>query len=365
MNLDKNKVAVGLSGGVDSTVSAYLLKKQGYEVIGITMVLFDEYDDKGNKIEPKFVSEAKRVADILGIPHYVVEFREDFENIVKKEFVEEYLKGRTPNPCVTCNKHIKYGKMVEKAHSLGAYYFATGHYANVRYDKEINRYRIFKGLVERKDQSYMLHSFSQETLKHLIFPLGTFQSKEEVRKLALEIDPLIAGKTDSTDICFIPDKDYASFIATYDSSALKEGNFVDLEGKVIGTHKGIVRYTIGQKRGLGQYFPEPKFVVAINAEKNEVVLGEDKDTYSSGFIASNANFTIFDELKDEIKATARVCQWGYFLPVAISSMGNNKIKVIFEKKERAIAPGQAAVFFQGDEVIGGAKIETVIREAYY
>lgn len=361
MELNKNKVAVGLSGGVDSTTAAYLLKEEGYEVIGITMVLFDEYDDKGNKTEPKFVSEAKRVARVLGIPHYIAEFREPFENIVKKEFVEEYLKGKTPNPCVTCNKYIKYGRMIEYAHSLGAYYFATGHYANVKYDSNINKYRIFKGLVERKDQSYMLHSLSQEQLKHVIFPLGGFDSKEEVRKLALEIDPLIANKTDSTDICFIPDKNYPAFIASYDSFALQEGDFVDLQGRVIGKHSGIVNYTIGQKRKLGQYFPEPKFVVAINAEKNEVVLGEDKDTYSSGLIACNANFTIFDKLEKEIKATAKVCQWGWYLPVTIKLIEDDKIMVTFDKKERAIAVGQAVVFYQDNEIIGGAKIESVIK----
>lgn len=361
MELNKNKVAVGLSGGVDSTTAAYLLKEQGYEVIGITMVVFDEYDDEGNKTEPKFVSEARRVAKILGIQHYIAEFRDAFENIVKKEFVEEYLKGKTPNPCVTCNKHIKYGKMIEYAHSLGAYYFATGHYANVKYDSNINKYRIFKGLVERKDQSYMLHSLSQEQLKHIIFPLGGFDSKEEVRKLALEIDPLIANKTDSTDICFIPDKNYPAFIASYDSFALQEGNFVDLQGRVIGKHKGIVNYTIGQKRKLGQYFPEPKFVVAINAEKNEVVLGEDKDTYSSGLIACNANFTIFDKLEDEIKATAKVCQWGWYLPVTIKAIEGDEIMVTFDKKERSIAEGQAIVFYQDNEIIGGAKIQSVIK----
>ncbi|QXM05628.1 tRNA 2-thiouridine(34) synthase MnmA [Crassaminicella indica] len=360
--MSKNKVAVGLSGGVDSTATAYILKKEGYDVIGITMIVCDEYDKDCNVIEPKFVKDAKRIAKILDIPHYIVDYKDIFKITVKKEFEEEYLKGRTPNPCVTCNRIIKYGKLIETAHSLGAYYIATGHYATIRYDKELKRYRIFKGVAERKDQAYNLYSLSQEQLKHILLPLGKFNSKEEVRKLAFEIDPMIAKKNDSTGICFVPNEDHISYLTSVSSNASKSGNFVDKTGKIIGKHKGIVYYTIGQKRGLGINCNRPMFVVAIDAEKNEIVLGEDQDTYSIGLIAKNVNFTLFDKLEEELRVEAKVCQWGWFLPATVFSLGKGWVKVIFDKKERAIAPGQSVVFYHGNEVIGGGIIESVIKE---
>ncbi len=362
MKLSKNKVAVGLSGGVDSTVAAYLLKKQGYDVIGITMFLFDVLDEEGNIIKPKFIEDAKRIAEILNIPHYVVDYRDTFEATIKKEFVKEYLRGRTPNPCVTCNRIIKYGKLLESAHSLGAYYIATGHYAIIQYDEKLKRYRIYKGEAEKKDQAYVLHSLSQKQSKHILLPLGSFKSKEEVRKLATKIDSQISEKKDSIGICFISNNDYVSYLASYDSNAVKQGNFVDMKGNIIGKHKGIVKYTIGQRRGLGEYFNKPMFVVEINAEKNEVVLGEDEDTYSIGLIAKNPFFTHFDKLDGVLKVKAKVCQWGWYLPATVLPFGDRKIKVIFNRKERSIAPGQAVVFYNGNEVIGGATIDSVIKD---
>lgn len=359
--LNKNKVAVGLSGGVDSAVTAYLLKKQGYEVIGLTMKLFDVYDIKGKIIEPKFIEDAKNVAETLNIQHYVVDYREIFKKGVLNEFIEEYINGRTPNPCVTCNRIIKYGKLLETAQNLGAYYIATGHYAKITYDKDLDRYRIFRGESDRKDQAYVLHSLSQEQLKHVILPLGKFKCKEEVREIANEIDLNVAKKSDSVGICFIPNGEYASYIKSFYPNVVKEGDFVDTSGNILGKHKGIVNYTIGQKRGLGVNFDKPKFVVDIDVKKNEVVLGKDEDTYSKGLIAKNPNFTLFDELKGDIRVEAKVCHWGLFLKATISKIDNNKIKVIFDKKERAIAPGQAVVFYKGNEIIGGATIESAIK----
>ncbi|MCT4607423.1 MAG: tRNA 2-thiouridine(34) synthase MnmA [Marinisporobacter sp.] len=359
--IDKNKVAVGLSGGVDSTAAAYLLKREGYEVIGITMTVFDEYDENENVVEPSFIKDAKRIAKILNIPHYMVDYKDIFEKRVKKEFVVEYLKGRTPNPCVTCNRIIKYGKLIETAHSFGAYYIATGHYADICYDQDLKRYRLFRGIPERKDQAYNLHSLSQEQLKHILLPLGKFTSKEEVRKIALKIDPLIGKKSDSTGICFVPNEDHISYLKNASEDALKSGNFVDQTGKIIGKHKGIVRYTIGQKRGLGINFNPPRFVVSIDAKKNEILLGDDKDTYSIGLMAKNVNFTLFHELKEEMKVKVKVCQWGWFLPATISRLGDNRVQVLFDQKERAVAPGQAVVFYLEDEVIGGGIIDLVMK----
>ncbi|EOD01574.1 tRNA 2-thiouridine(34) synthase MnmA [Caldisalinibacter kiritimatiensis] len=360
MKLDKNKVAVGLSGGVDSAVAAYLLKKKGYDVIGTTMILYDKFDKQGNRIDLDFVEDAKRIANKLDIPHYIIDLRDSFKNIVIKEFIDEYLRGRTPNPCVTCNRAIKYGKLIEAAHNLGAYYIATGHYARIYYDKKIKRYRIFRGVAERKDQAYMLYSLKQEQLKHILLPLGEYNSKKEIREIALSVVPNVADKPDSIGVCFAPNGDHKKYLASITPKAIKRGNFVDKEGNILGKHKGIVNYTIGQRRGLGINFNRPMFVVDINAEKNEVVLGNDEDTYSNGLIGTNANFTIFDQLKGELKVEAKVCQWGWFLPATVTSLGENKVKVMFEKKERAIAPGQSVVFYDKDEVIGGAIIDSVL-----
>ncbi|WP_352420566.1 tRNA 2-thiouridine(34) synthase MnmA [Proteiniborus sp.] len=361
MKISQDKVAVGLSGGVDSTVAAYLLKKQGYEVIGITMHLFNELDEKGKIKEPQFIKDAKNIAKLLGIPHYVLDLRQEFETTVKNEFINEYLNGRTPNPCITCNKKIKYGKLLEAANDLGAYYIATGHFANITYDKELKRYRIFTGKANRKDQSYVLYSLTQNQLKHVILPLGLFKSKIEVREIASKIDERISSKSDSMGVCFIPDGDYGKYISKEKPQLVKKGKFVDINGNIIGEHKGIVNYTIGQRRGLGEYFNKPMFVIEIDAKKNVVVLGDDEDTYSKGLIGKDANFTLFDELNGEIQAGVKVCQWGWLLPATIIGLGNGKIKVSFHKKERAIAPGQSVVLFKGNEIIGGAKIESVIK----
>ncbi len=362
METSKQKVAVGLSGGVDSTVAAYLLKSQGYEVIGITMHLFDEIDEKGTIKEPQFIKDAKDISKLLDIPHYIIDLRQEFDSLIKNEFIDEYISGKTPNPCITCNKKIKYGKLIEIANNLGAYYIATGHYANIIYDEELMRYRIFSGEAGRKDQAYVLHSLTQKQLSHVILPIGIFSSKEEVRRIALKIDKNIAKKSDSMGVCFIPDGDYGKYISKERPELVKKGDFIDFHGNIIGEHKGIVNYTIGQRRGLGEYFNKPMFVVEIDAEKNVVILGDDKDTYSKGLIARDVNFTLFDELKEEIQVEAKVCQWGWLLPSTVVGLGNDRIKVIFHKKERAIAPGQSIVFYKGNEIIGGAKIESIIRD---
>lgn len=359
MILNKNKVAVGMSGGVDSTVTAYLLQKKGYEVIGITMYLFDVYDEQGHLVRPAFVDDAIRLSEKLGMAHFVEDFREDFEKHVKEEFVAEYIRGRTPNPCVTCNKHIKYGKLLDAAHKHGAYYLATGHYAQVKYDSAIDRYRVYKGMAKRKDQAFMLHGLKQDQLKCILLPLNEFHSKEEIRKIAEEIDLEISSKLDSDGICFIPEGKYGAYIGKIYPKAIEPGNFVDLEGNVIGQHSGIVNYTVGQKRKLGMVFNRPMTVIKIDPEKNEVVLGPDEATYANGFIGKDANFIPFDDFQGDIQAEVQVCQWGLFLSCKIRQLEGERVQVLFDKPERAIAPGQAAVFYQGDEIIGGTTIDVV------
>lgn len=360
MNLDKKKVVVGMSGGVDSTATAYLLKKRGFEVLGVTMRLFDHYDDDGNVKEPDFIEDARRVSDKLEIDHYVLDLRDEFNKLVIKEFLEEYDIGNTPNPCVICNKHIKYGALIDYAHSLGAYYFSTGHYARVVYDESSKSHRVKKGKSDRKDQAYVLHSLSEERLKHLMLPLGEFESKDEVRELALNVEDFISKKTDSWGICFIPNGDFRKYLKEK-NVASTEGDFIDSEGNVLGKHKGISNYTIGQKRNLGIIFHPPKFVVNIDAKKNEVMLGEDIDTYSIALIADRLNLTADIDF-DIVKYSVKVCQWGSLLKSRFKKLENGDLYIEFTKAERAITKGQAVVFYDGDEIVGGARIKDVLKE---
>lgn len=348
-------VAVGMSGGVDSSVAAYILKSRGYNVIGLTMLL-----GKGSESE-RSIKDARRVAEKLSIPHNVVDFSHIFEEKIKGEFINEYLRGRTPNPCVTCNRIIKYGKFMEAAIALGADYLATGHYARIRYDSENSIYKIFRGKANRKDQSYVLYSLGQEQLSRMILPLGEYESKDEIRIIANMFDLDISEKKDSNGICFIPDGNHKRYISEILGETVERGAIRDTDGKLLGRHSGIFKYTIGQKRGLEVELERPLTVIAIDSEKNEIILGEDSQVYSKGLIASSWSLTSGQMNFDELDVHAKICQWGYFIESKVTQTDDGKLCVTFEKSERAVTPGQSVVFYREDEVIGGGIIEHDIR----
>ncbi|MBP1925032.1 tRNA-specific 2-thiouridylase [Sedimentibacter acidaminivorans] len=345
--INSKRVAVALSGGVDSGAVAYILKEQGYNVFGITMKLFDEFD----------VSSSQYVAKMLNIEHYIVDFKEYFENEVIDKFVGEYLEGKTPNPCIMCNIKVKYGLMIEKAKELGADFMAFGHYANIKYDEKDLKFHLYKSDIEKKDQSYFLYHLNQEQLSSVLLPLNGYKNKNEVRELVKKIIPETSGKKDSQDICFITNMSHGKFIKKRCGLINTEGNFVDLDGNFIGKHTGIYNYTIGQKRGLGINNNNSLFVLKINNKTNEIVLGDEKHLYKDEIIVEN--ITYIDENNKRLQSIdceVKLCQWGYYLKCIVINKGCSKAVVRFEKPERAPAPGQSAVFYIGDEVLGGGII---------
>lgn len=347
MNNNKKVVAIALSGGVDSGAAAYILKEQGYQVFGITMKLFDEFD----------TNCAQYIAQKLGIDHFIIDFSKYFEQEIIDTFVEEYLDGKTPNPCIMCNIKIKYGLLLEKAKELGAEFLAYGHYANIKYDAKDCKYHLFKSSANRKDQSYLLYHLKQEQISSVILPLNEYNNKKEVRELVKEIIPEISEKKDSLDICFIPNMSHSKYIKKRCGLLNDKGNFVDKNGDFLGKHKGIYNYTIGQKKGLGINRNEPLFVVKINSTNNEIILGEDKDLYKNEIIINNV--TYIDENNKSVESfncEVKLCQWGYYIKCKVLNNIDNTAIVKFIKPERAPAPGQSAVFYQGDEVLGGGII---------
>ncbi|WP_373898535.1 tRNA 2-thiouridine(34) synthase MnmA [Haloimpatiens sp. FM7315] len=355
------KVVIGMSGGVDSSVAAYLLKKQGYEVTGIMMRLapdVKEYEEcETSCCSLSAVDDARKVADTLEIPFYVMNFKEEFNNDVIKYFVSEYMKGRTPNPCIACNKHIKFDSFLRKSKAIGADYVATGHYARI--EKVGDRYLLKKAADTKKDQSYVLYGLTQEQLAHTLMPCSKY-SKEEIREIALKIGLKVYNKKDSQEICFIPDNDHGKFIEKYTGEKLKEGNFVDKNGNVLGRHKGIVYYTIGQRKGLNLALGRPVFVVDINPYSNEVVIGDEKDIFKTELIASKLNFIPFDNLNEEMEVEAKIRYSSKPCKAKIIPLEKGKVKVEFEEKQRAITRGQSVVFYKGDLVIGGGIIEKIL-----
>ncbi len=346
------KIAVAMSGGVDSSVCAYLLKKQGHEVIGITMEVLN---NKEYKQDTERVSQdASCVAKKLGIPHYTVDFTNLFDKKVIEYFTKEYLKGMTPNPCVVCNRYLKFDALLKKALELNVSYIATGHYAKVEIDSLSGRYLIKKAIDSNKDQSYMLYRLTQYQLEHILLPLG-FYKKPEIRKIAKEADLLIADKPDSQEICFISD-DYKSFLSHRVPNQIKSGYFVNKQGDIIGEHKGIPYYTVGQRRGLGISADKPLYVIKIDAKNNRIILGDESDLYTKEFVAYNMNWISIEKLEDKLQVNAKIRYNFAEKPAQVIPLGADKVKVIFEQPQKAVAPGQSVVFYKDDVVVGGGII---------
>ena len=294
--MDKKRVVIGLSGGVDSAVAAYLLKKEGYEVIGI-MLNLSQNDEvyllkEGGCCSLSSVLDARKVAELLDIPFYVLNYKDIFKDKVVDYFVKDYMIGNTPNPCIECNKYLKFGYMYQKAKELGIEYIATGHYAKVEYSEKYGRTVIKKADNIAKDQSYVLYNIPKEVVEKVVFPLANMKSKEEIRKLAREHGLEVANKPDSEDICFIPDGDYKRFLEEHSDLKAKEGNIVNLEGEVLGKHQGLYRYTIGQRKGLGIAYSEPLFVIDFEPEKNELVVGTEKEIYQKEMLVNQINLLL-------------------------------------------------------------------------
>ena len=342
------KILVGMSGGVDSSVCASVLAQKGYSVSGVTLALLGE-----NLASSQNIKDAKAVCDRLSIEHYAIDLSEDFKKFVIDYFVNEYIEGKTPNPCIACNKNIKFGKMLKIAKEMGFSKIATGHYARVEYQN--GRYLLKKAKDISKDQSYVLYCLSQEQLSSVEFPLGEY-TKPQVRGIAQNNGFVNANKKDSQDICFVPDGDYASFIEKTANFVSSTGDYINRQGEKIGEHKGVIHYTIGQRKGLGVAFGHPVFVISKNAETNRVVLGEQEELFYKSVLVKDVNFIPFDELKGSLNVTAKLRYNQIPQPAVIKKTEDGNVLITFNEPQRAPSPGQAAVFYDGDIVVGGGII---------
>lgn len=351
-----NKAVIAMSGGVDSSTAAYLMKERGYDIIGVTLKLFDNEDimiREKSCCSLSDVEDAKSVAARLGIKHYTFNFKDDFKTCVIDRFIDAYENGRTPNPCIDCNRYIKFRRLMERAKELRYDNVVTGHYARI-----VNiggRFVLKKGVDHKKDQSYVLYSLTKEQLKHTILPLGDM-TKDEVREIALNQGFINAKKRDSQDICFVPDGDYAKFIEGYSHKTYPDGDFVDLHGNVLGTHKGIIRYTIGQRKGLGLSLPKPLYVCKTDIEANKVILGDNEDLFSKSLDAEDINLTACDNINSPIRVKAKIRYSQTEEDATVVQTGDDSIHVEFDKPQRAITKGQAVVLYDNDVVIGGGVI---------
>lgn len=353
--MENKRVLLGMSGGVDSSVSAVLLKKKGFDVIGITMKLFEAELD-GSCCNTSSTMDAKRVCDGMDIPHYTLNFKNEFKKYVIDDFIDCYANQKTPNPCIECNKYMKFGLMYQKAQELGCKYIATGHYARTEFSEKYNRWVLKKSNAGKKDQSYVLWRIPKEMIENIVFPLASFEDKEQIREIARENNLQVANKPDSEDICFIPDGNYKKFLEENSDIKPMPGNIVLRNGQVVGKHNGLYNYTIGQRRGLGIAYRVPLFVIGFNKERNEVIVGEENEIYQSEMIVTCVNLLAVDTIEDKMNVKVKTRYSSKEENATIEMMDNGNIKVVFENPVARITPGQSAVFYDDDIVVGGGKI---------
>ena len=359
-NTKRDSALIAMSGGVDSSVAAMLMCREGYECIGVTMKLYDNEDVGLSKTHAcctmDDVEDARLVAHQLGMRFYVMNFKEDFSRQVIDRFVAAYERGDTPNPCIDCNRYMKFARLYARAKEVGCETIVTGHYARIEYDEGRGRWLLKKAKNEEKDQSYVLYFMTQEQLAHTRFPLGEYASKEEVRALAEEYQFVNARKHDSQDICFVPDGNYGNFIERRTGKTYAPGDFVDKSGKVLGRHKGLLRYTIGQRRGLGLALPAPLYVCKKDMKANQVILAPEKELYSEELLACDFNWIACPPPREPLRVTARTRYHAKETPAYAQALPDGNVKIVFDEPVRAVTSGQAVVLYDGDIVVGGGTI---------
>jgi tRNA-specific 2-thiouridylase len=359
----RKRVVVAMSGGVDSSTTAWILKEKGYEVIGAMMCIGVMDKTQGGPARCcglADIEDARRVALQLEIPFYVFHLRDEFEKEVIQYFCEEYAKGRTPNPCILCNERVKFGSFLAKVLELEADFFSTGHYARLEFDKGTKRYLLKKGVDRKKDQSYVLFSLKQEQFRKILFPLGEYR-KEEVRKKAFQIGLRVHNKPESQEVCFIQDTTYHPFLFERLKESIEAGPIIDQEGKVLGKHKGIPFYTIGQRRGLRLAKGRPRYVTGIDREKNAIIVGDEEEVYGEAFIVDTVHWIPFEKMLSPLSAQVKIRYNHPGSEATLSPKGEDEVEVRFKSPQKAITPGQAAVFYDGESVLGGGWIKEVIK----